>query len=401
MTTFLQLHLLTAYPPANLNRDDTGRPKTCVFGGAPRLRISSQSLKRAWRTSDVFEDKFKDRLAKRTQGLGRIVCDRLIDKGVPAERAEAIARTLAAIVGAPSKKGGDQTLTEQLVFLRPEEIKNFEQFADEIVASKDLQSEFEAASNDGEEGGTDTEDEGSKKNKAKGSKKDKNKKLDSKRISELRKKLLQERGPNPDMSMFGRMLADSPQFNVEAAVQIAHALSTHKVAVEDDYYVAVEELKERIQREDSGASFIGVQEFAAGLFYLYACVDVDLLKRNLDGDAALAEDAIEALLKSAATVAPTGKQASFASRARATFVMAERGSQQPRSLAAAFLKPVSPVEAGGDLALASVERLESFRSALDQAYGDNADAHSTMTALPGRVNGSLTEIVKFCRKAAA
>jgi CRISPR system Cascade subunit CasC len=179
---------------------------------------------------------------------------------------------------------------------------------------------------------------------------------------------------------------------------VAHALSTHKVVVEDDYYVAVDDLKEATQREDAGTSFIGVQEFAAGLFYLYACVDTDLLKRNLKDDAGLAADAIEALLRSAATVAPRGKQASFASRARASFGMVERGPQQPRSLAAAFLKPVTTSEGEGDLAVASIARLTAFRDALDQAYGANAVARAEMTALPGRVSGSLDELVAFCRE---
>src|SRR5690606_19048423 len=129
-----------------------------------------------------------------------------------------------------------------------------------------------------------------------------------------------------DIAMFGRMLADDPAYNREAAVQVAHAITTHKVTVEDDYYVAVDDLKDAHSREDAGTSFIGVQEFGAGLFYIYICADLDLLVRNLDGDAELARDAVEALIRAAATVAPRGKQASFASRAYASFVLAEAGS---------------------------------------------------------------------------
>ena len=158
-------------------------------------------------------------------------------------------------------------------------------------------------------------------------------------------------------------------------------------------------MKDPAEREDAGTSFIGVQEFAAGLFYLYACVDAGLLKRNLTGDAGLAADAAEALVRAAATVSPRGKQASFASRARASFIMIERGSQQPRSLAAAFLKPVAASEEQGDLAVASITRLMAFREALDQAYGANADVHAEMTALPGRVSGSLDALALFCREA--
>lgn len=198
-----------------------------------------------------------------------------------------------------------------------------------------------------------------------------------------------------DIAMFGRMLADSPAYNREAAVQVAHALTTHKAVVEDDYYVAVDDLKNPIEHDDIGTSFIGVQEYGAGLFYLYACVDCDLLQENLGGDAALAQDALDALVTCAATVSPRGKQASFASRARATFVMVERGAQQPRTLAAAFLKPVSANTDG--LADASIKTLASFRDNLDQVYGACADARVEMVATPDRAEGSLADLVKFAR----
>lgn len=358
MTTFLQLHLLTVYPPANLNRDDTGRPKTCVFGGTMRLRVSSQSLKRAWRTSEVFESVVKGHVGKRTQRIGKEVFDYLIAKGMDVVKATADARSIADVFGKiKPEDDAKPTFTEQLVFVAPEECTRAFALADKALSGETIDPKAED--------------------------------------------VLVKTDTATDIAMFGRMLADDPSFNREAAVQVAHALTTHKVIVEDDYYVAVDDLKDPAEREDAGTSFIGVQEFAAGLFYQYACVDVDLLKRNLTGDASLAADSVEALLRSAATVAPRGKQASFASRARASFVMAERGSQQPRSLAVAFLKPVSTGEMNGDLALASIARLAAFRDALDQAYGANADARAEMTVVPGQVAGSLDALVKFCREAAA
>lgn len=355
MTTFLQLHLLTAYPPSNLNRDDTGRPKTCVFGGSPRLRISSQSLKRAWRTSEVFDAVVKDKIGVRTQRIGKEVFDFLCEKGMDVKKATLVARKIADVFGEPKPESdATPTFTKQLVFVAPEERARAFALSEKALAGEEIDPKPED--------------------------------------------ILVKTDTATDIAMFGRMLADDPSFNREASVQVAHALSTHKVVVEDDYYVAVDDLKEAAHREDAGTSFIGVQEFAAGLFYLYACIDTDLLKRNLKGDAGLAADAVEALLRSAATVAPCGKQASFASRARASFVMAERGPQQPRSLAAAFLKPVMTSEGEGDLAVASIARLTTFRDALDQAYGANAAARAEMTALPGRVSGSLDALVAFCRE---
>lgn len=140
-----------------------------------------------------------------------------------------------------------------------------------------------------------------------------------------------------DIAMFGRMLASVPKYNREAAVQVAHAITTHKVVVEDDYYTAVDDLKTSV--EDAGAGFIGELGFGSGVFYLYACIDRELLLKNLGGDAALARKAIEAFVEGFAKARPSGKQNSFAALALANYLRVEKGSQQPRSLAAAFFKP--------------------------------------------------------------
>ena len=109
MSDFLQLHLLTAYGPSNLNRDDTGRPKSVVFGGAPRLRVSSQSLKRAWRTSSAFTTRLDGHLADRTQRLGKEIFDRLREAGADDDKARETARTIAGIFGKiKSKKDKDR-----------------------------------------------------------------------------------------------------------------------------------------------------------------------------------------------------------------------------------------------------------------------------------------------------
>lgn len=359
MTTFLQLHLLTAYPAANLNRDDTGRPKTVVFGGETRLRISSQSLKRAWRTSSVFADRLGDRVGVRTQRLGREILERLVQGGMAPDAALKTAETIAAAFGKVAEgkeaKESEPAFTRQLAFVSPQERERAFALADRALAGEtiDIKKESPLLAADGA----------------------------------------------ADIAMFGRMLADSPAFNREAAVQVGHAFTTHRTAVEDDYYVAVDDL----QRPDdtAGTSFIGVQEYGAGVFYLYACVDCDLLVRNLDGNRALAADALDALLTCAATVSPRGKQASFASRARASFVLLERGSQQPRTLAAAFLRPVHHAEgageARGDVGRLSEGRLLAFRANLDAAYGPGADDHRLMRVSPDGVEGSLAELVTFTR----
>lgn len=347
MTTFLQLHLLTAYPPSNLNRDDTGRPKTATFGGEPRLRVSSQSLKRAWRTSPVFAERLGDRVGKRTQRLGEQVQKYLMDRGMAKDKAIETARTIAEVFGKIEDDKEHPTYIRQLAFVAPEEFRRAYELADRALAGEKIEPK---------DGG-----------------------------------LLVKSDGAADIAMFGRMLADSPAYNREAAVQVAHALTTHRAAVEDDYYVAVDDLKTAAEHDDVGTSFIGVQEYGAGLFYLYACVDCDLLVRNLGGDRALAQDAITALVECAATVSPRGKQASYASRARASYLLAECGPQQPRTLAAAFLKPIA--DRGGDLAGTSIRALASFRDNLDSVYGACADSRIELRATVDSVDAKTNEVV--------
>ena len=349
MADFLQLHFLTAYGPSNLNRDDTGRPKSVTFGGAPRLRVSSQSLKRAWRTSDVFERILRDNLADRTQRLGQDVYRHLTNKGLEEETALATARQIAGVFGKKrGEKDANSTFIEQLAFISPEERAAAIAWADRIAAGEDV----------GEPKHAD---------------------------------LLRQTDAAADIAMFGRMLADAPKFNREAAVQVAHALTTHRAVADDDYYTAVDDLKSREEPEDAGAGFIGVQEFGAGVFYLYVCVDRDLLLRNLGGNQAVRNAAMAALVEAAATVSPTGKQASFASRARAIYALGEKGSAQPRSLAAAFLKPVSGQDQGGQ----SIEALDQFRKRLDGAYGPCADDTYVMDCVTDNAGGTLAELIAF------
>ena len=350
MTDFLQLHLLTAYGPSNLNRDDTGRPKSVVFGGVPRLRVSSQSLKRAWRTSEVFAAKLNGHLADRTQRLGKDVFDRLHDGGMEEAEALEAARSIASVFGKiKSERDQNPTFTEQLAFVSPEERHRAFVLADKVLAGEPFKN---PSPND----------------------------------------LLMKSDSAADVAMFGRMLADNPKFNREAAVQVAHAVTTHRAIAEDDYYTAVDDLKSREEPDDAGAGFVGVQEFGAGVFYLYVCVDRNLLLHNLGGgdDAKAVRDAsLTALVEAATTVPPGGKQASFASRARAFYVLAERGSAQPRSLAAAFLKPVT----GTDQGKTSIEVLERFRDRLDAAYGPCADGRCAMNCETGE--GTLQGLIEF------
>ena len=352
MSRFIQLHLLTSYPPANLNRDDLGRPKTAMMGGVPRLRVSSQSLKRAWRKSDLFEDILKGHIGTRTKEMGVRVFKELSEQGISEKDAKEWAKGIAQQFGnlkkADDKKKYQELEIEQLMHFSPEEESAIKKLVDQLVkrGAKPEENELE---------------------------------------------LLRSQHRAADIALFGRMLASSPNFNTEAAVQVAHAISVHSVVVEDDFFTAVDDLNSG--EDDSGAGHLGETEFAAGLFYLYICIDKQLLINNLSGDEALANKTLEALVESTATVAPTGKQNSFASRARASYLLCETGNQQPRSLSVAFLEPVS----GSDMLVSSIERLETTRDNMDAVYGACADKRCRMNAVTAE--GSLQSIVTCATEA--
>lgn len=352
MSRFVQLHLLTNYPPSNLNRDDTGRPKSALVGDATRLRISSQSQKRAWRTSDAFESALAGHLGTRTKMIGKEAFAALKAAGVAEKAAREWGRAIAACFGKPKsekKTDNDEDLEiEQLAHLSPEE-------RDAVDALVKACAERGSAP--------------------------------------VNEELILLRKPQRavDIAMFGRMLADTPEFNMEAAVQVSHAITVHKSAVEDDYFSAIDDLN----RDVSGASHIGERGYGAGLFYLYLCINRELLKDNLGGDEALTAKALAALIHAVTKVSPTGMQNSFASRAYASYVLAEKGDQQPRSLVDAFLKPIKPFADEGMLEKA-VKAIEKRRDSFDAVYGACADSRYAINVDAGQ--GSLPDLVKFVQE---
>lgn len=378
-TTFVQLHFLTPYAPSNLNRDDLGRPKTALFGGTQRLRVSSQSLKRAWRTSDAMETTLAGHLGVRTRDLGRYVERRLLELGASPNLASKHGERFSVLFAAPKAK---KKVAEGESREDAEATAGSEQVA--FVSA----SEFQGLS-------------GLLERIAKGGRVD----------DEELKALIDRPVTTSDIALFGRMLTDlnkdkakklpehqrgvgnvaRAQFSVEAACQVAHAISVHKVAIEDDYFTAVDDLQTGDDPEGAGAAHVGTQEFASAVLYHYVCIDRALLLENLGGDEPLAARTLRALAQACLTVAPGGKQASFGSRSRAHFALAEKGPFQPRSLASAFLKPV----AGDDLLAAGIEALRATRTKLDTIYGEEARSVA-FDALAG--SGSLKDLLDFVEK---
>ncbi|MBI5510181.1 MAG: type I-E CRISPR-associated protein Cas7/Cse4/CasC [Deltaproteobacteria bacterium] len=348
MSRFLQLHFLTVYAPSNLNRDDLGRPKTALFGGTQRLRVSSQSLKRAWRTSEGFTADLKGHIGTRTKDFGNVVHAELV-KGMDAAKAGTVAKQVAAVFGTLKTKGDEeaQRQTETLVHVTPSELASLKELGIRLGKEKREPSEDELAS------------------------------------------LVATAAGAADIALFGRMLAAKPGFNVEAAAQVAHALSVHKVVIEDDYFTAVDDLN---AKEDTGAGHVGTQEFASAVLYHYVCIDRALLAENLGNDEALKNKTVAAFTKACLTVAPTGKQNSFASRSLASYVLAEKGDFQPRSLAVAFLEPVK----GDAMLVEAIQRLGDTKASFDKVYGSApASCHFDTT----KNQGTLAELVSFVAEA--
>ncbi len=342
---FVQLHLLTFYPPSNLNRDDQGRPKTAIVGGFERQRVSSQALKRAWRTSDVFKTALDGHLAARTQRIGEVIYDHLINAGATAAKALEIASEIAGVFGLV-KVG---VKTEQLAFVSPQEREQALKIADARLAG--------------------TADK------------------------VLPEQILLAHDTAADIAMFGRMLASNAGFNREAAVAVSHAITTHSVTIEDDYYTAVDDLKK--PEEDAGAGFIGEAAFGSGVFYLYIVIDRRLLVENLGGDVNLARKTIAALVEAAATIGPRGKVASYASFARTSFMLAERGFAAPRTLASAFVRPVDHISPKpNDLLQTSITALQETQNNFSKAYPEDVLNSAFMDI--GKATGTLPDMLRFC-----
>ncbi|OCG08565.1 MULTISPECIES: type I-E CRISPR-associated protein Cas7/Cse4/CasC [Gilliamella] len=350
MTTFIQLHLLTAYAPSNLNRDDLGRPKTAKMGNTDRLRISSQSLKRAWRTSDCFYQSLSDHIGVRSRRFARDwVYKPLIDNGISEkiakESAIKIANQFGKVKNEKSPKDPLSNLEiEQLVHISSNEQQAIKQLVDVLISEKREPSDDEV-------------------------------------------KLLRKENSSIDIALFGRMLADSPAFNIEAACQVSHALGVSTVTIEDDFFTAVDDLNNN--DVDAGSAHLGERGFASALFYTYVCISRDLLLENLNGDEALVEKTLKALTESAAKVAPTGMQNSFASRAYTSYLLIEKGSQQPRSLAVAYFNPIRSQDMVND----AISRLEEQRDKFDKVYGQCADSRYVLNSETGE--GTLSAALDF------
>ncbi len=338
MSLIIDIHALQTVPPSLINRDDTGAPKSAVFGGVPRQRVSSQSWKRAIRK--YFEDNFDpDQIGDRSKRLPEKIAQRL-EAEAGLEQAEAIGRVQklfkAAKIATEVEKAPKKTeetdvehnpypRTKYLFFLSPAQVNRAVEALGDAWEGKITKKDAEA--------------------------------------------ILDEQH-SVDMGMFGRMVADDAAFNVDAAVQVAHALGVHSSAPEFDFYTAVDDLAE--EGEETGAGMLGTVQMMSSTLYRYATVNLDGLAENLDSSEN-ARDAAVKFVEAFISSMPTGKINTFANQTLPELVYVAVRNTRPVSLVNAFETPVEATESN-DRRHESAKRLADEARSVEEVYGFKPDA---------------------------
>ncbi|MDN5843361.1 MAG: type I-E CRISPR-associated protein Cas7/Cse4/CasC [Alcaligenaceae bacterium] len=350
MSKFLEFHVIQNFAPSNLNRDDTGAPKDALFGGCRRARISSQCQKRAMREYVRINELLPvEHWGVRTRRLKKLLLEKLAER----DEQEAGIRIEVALAAAGLTLKGDST--QYLLFLGTGEVTAFSEL---IKQHWDV---LGAAV--GSPAGSMDSKETMKKSK---------KEAKAGIPPELQKqaKAIFNGAKAVDVALFGRMLADLPAVNQNAACQVAHAISTHQVEREFDYFTAVDE----VAHDDAGAGMIGHVEFNSATLYRYAVLDIGRLLANLQGDRELLLAAVHAYTQAVTRAIPTGKQNSFAAHNAPEFVGICLRHGTPLSLANAFQKPVASRRSEDSLTELSVSALAQYEAKQSAAYGDSRDS---------------------------
>ncbi len=361
---FLQIHTLTGYTATLLNRDDSGLAKRLPYGGALRTRVSSQCLKRHWRTADDPHALSRIDGAEAAHRSRELVTRRVIGK-LRGKYEDAVIEAIEpeiqmAVYG---DKGTSKTSRQTLLMGEPE--LRWLAAQAEVLASgaNDPKAAKEAAQ---------TWRKDFKPN-----------------IKTMREGAILPGGLTA--ALFGRMVTSDTEANISAPVHVAHAFTVHAEEAESDYFTAVDDLA---GAEDTGADTIQETELTSGLFYGYVVVDLPALVLNLGGDSQMAGAVLHNLVHLIAEVSPGAKLGSTAPYSRAGLMLLEAGDRQPRSLAEAFR---APCDAQLPVAVAALGRQ---LAAFDAAYatGEDRRVMSLSNAdVGGATHGSLAELGAFAR----
>ncbi len=334
--TIVDISILQTVPPSNINRDDTGSPKSATYGGVRRARVSSQAWKRA--TRQQFENALNtDELGVRTKRVVELLGERIRDqdKDIDVARSQELAGLAFAAAGiklaTPRKSTKEDPLPEEagyLLFLSSRQLDEVAKLCVDANTADDPKAALKAQN----------------------------------------VKSALDSTHSIDLALFGRMVAEATDLNVDAACQVAHAISVHPVDTEFDYFTAVDDHKAKDDAEDAGAGMIGTVEFNSSTLYRYATIDVDALQRNL-GDPTATRRAVEAFVLAFATSMPTGKQNTFANRTLPNAVVISVRDSQSVNLVGAFEDAILD---GNRVAVAS-QRLAEYAHDIDAAFGTTPD----------------------------
>lgn len=381
MSIYVDIHAIQAVPPSCINRDDTGSPKTAFYGGFSRARVSSQAWKRAIRVD--FKGKNDPTLfGRRTK---RVVADLAAAIAAQApdlrEHATEIATAAFGAAGikvtepkrkknAPEDAPTAAPESGYLLFLSRAQIENIAETAIRIFVERGIAE-----------------------------------------VSKAKKdiKPLFRQNNSVDIALFGRMVADDKDLNVDASCQVAHALSTHGVQSEFDFFTAVDDAKEG-DDEDAGAGMMGTVEFNSSTLYRFATVNLDGLRRNL-GSSEATIGALRQFADSFVRSMPTGKENTFANRTLPEAVVIAVRDDQPVSWVGAFEKPVKATDKG--YVEPSVKAMVDFAEAIDNTYGHKAIAQfgvalpafapeiskiAEVSALPAAIDALVDEVAPLVRE---
>lgn len=338
MNTYVDIHIIQSVPPSCVNRDDSGSPKSAVYGGVRRLRVSSQAWKNA--TRRYFKDALRiEDLGMRTRRLAQTVATR-ISEFHPEFKDNALGWAIETINYASqdkkrpiikSTKAGeiDESGTP-LFFASPRQIDS--------IAHLAIDSHAQQSSS----------------------------KVEAKNLKKRAQEALSAQA-SIDLALFGRMVASASDLGMDAACQVAHAISTHAAENEYDFFTAVDDAKASSEEEDAGAGMMGTVEFSSATLYRYATVNVDMLRENL-GNTQATLQALEAFINGFCLSMPTGKQNTFANRTLPDTVLVTIRQDQPISLVGAFEQPV-PADVSRGYLGRSVQALADHAVALKEGYG--------------------------------
>lgn len=339
---YIDIHVLQTVPSSNINRDDTGSPKTAKFGGITRARVSSQAWKKAIRDTlpNMLDEK---ELGQRTKYAVDLICEYVLQMGagIDPDEATKMASEALAATGIKVDKTGQ---TGYLLFISPSQAEKLARLTVDARLS--------------------------------------DRSIKDKEITKAAKDILDIK-KHPalnavDIALFGRMVADAPDLNVDASVQVAHAIGISKVEPEFDYFTAMDD---RSPEDNAGAGMIGTVEFNSSTLYRYATVDVAHLYENL-GSIEAAVRALKAFLRAFVTSMPTGKQNTFANRTLPDAVILQARDTQPVSLVTAFEQPVIAHDGKSQTELAC-EALVQREELLDKAFGVKPLETQVVCAAPG------------------